>query len=169
MRRKSFIALGVCIIMALVVISIYHVNNSITHKINPDRYTNHYKNDLKVYIESSGVMNHQLVVYGWAINKGVTYKYTNYAIGTFRAVYNNNLVVLVDRQNNVYSIPTKAIDRIDVSRKMNDAIDYRNCGFIARVNISSFKSGQKYRVGVILTPLHQKQGYLIMTDKEVAL
>jgi hypothetical protein len=69
----------------------------------------------------------------------------------------------------VYSVPTKAINRIDVSRKMNDGIDYRTCGFIARANVSSFNSGQKYRVGVILTPLNQKKGYLIITDEELAL
>jgi hypothetical protein len=85
---------------------------------------------------------------GWIIKKGVIIKQ-----------YNTQLVLFNQNNNKGYVLPLKRLNRVDVTKAMNDNINYDSSGFNAKIDHKYMKNG--FRIGFIYN-INQKD-YLIKT------
>ncbi len=170
MKYKSIIYLILSLLVSIVVIFIYQFDNFRIKKVDSID-TKYIEKDSEQYLMNiDDIVNGEkyIEIDGWALEKGVINKYFNWVSGEGEAVYNNNQVVLVDDNDNVYSLNTISSPRADVIESIGDGIDYSKCGFKALAKKSKLKSNTTYKVGVILTTL-EKEKILIVSEKEIEL
>lgn len=73
------------------------------------------------------------IIKGWLVRRGITYNSYNYGDDTYRSDVYNYMHLCMVKGDSVYIFPTKLELRSDVSNYINDGIDYRYCGFRARI------------------------------------
>lgn len=152
--------------MSTIAVLFYIIGLSSVKKIEPVTATS--SQTLECNIENVSYLNKSVSISGFAINKGSLQNVHNWILGDFKSVYNNNSIVLVDEDNNCYELKTQSFARPDVTKSVNDGIDYRNCGITAKVMYSSLSKGRVYRVAVISEDQSGKKE-MVFSDKEVRI
>lgn len=112
--------------------------------------------------EVKKIKNGDVIIKGWFACRGVSYATYNYGDDTYRNdVYNYMNLCLVDGAS-IYVLPTKLELRQDVSNYLNDGLDYRYCGFRARICDANTMLTKSTKLGMIVkTPDGSKCIYLL--------
>lgn len=102
---------------------------------------------------------------GYVLEKGKTETVYNYGWGrTVDAAYINLKVALIDEMGNVLILPTKAVANPEVTKMINDGVNYDYSSFLAKINKSRIDESKKYQIGIIYTKIDHTE-YLCITDK----
>ena len=168
MIKKSVIYLVASLLISLIFIGVYQIDNFRVEKVDISTLKTLDKDNDQYIMNIDRVSENEdyIEVDGWAIEKGVTNEYFNWVSGKDKAVYNNNQVVFQDEDGNVYAINTISQDRADVNSEINDNINYAKCGFKGLVKRSKLKENKNYKLGVIIMTL-DKEKILIMSEEEI--
>ena len=128
---------------------------------------NTYENTDNIYYDVTDIKNDDeyLKIYGWAINKGVTYDFYNWIIKDGKSVYINTTIALV-KADMVYEIYTTTDYGVMINDIINDGIDYRNSGFVSIVDTSTFKIAGEYNVAIIITTINGDK-LITITDEVI--
>lgn len=105
------------------------------------------------------------LVEGYGLEKGKTETVYNYGWGrTVDAAYINSKVALIDEMGNVLILPTKAVDNPEVTKVINDGVNYDYSSFLAKIHRKRIDESKKYQIGIIFTKMDNTE-YLCVTDK----
>lgn len=73
------------------------------------------------------------LIQGWCVQPGITYPFYNYGEDNYANGVYNNIHVGYLSEDQVHIVPTRLEQREDVNQIMDDGIDYKYCGFQARI------------------------------------
>ena len=102
---------------------------------------------------------------GWCILKNVRYGYFNYGNNkTSSNVYNNMHLCIIDA-NKVYILPTKLEKRQDVNEFINDGIDYKYCGYRAKLNNNYISLISEHSWRIILKNIDGEESIYFLAEQ----
>ena len=167
MKNKSVFIFLISIFISLAFVFIYIADNSKLKETDVSDAIK-YNENIQMKIESINYVENYVEVTGWAIDKGKTYDYYNWVCGKGSGVYINNTIVLEDSNGTYFTINTTSCEKAGINEKINDGIDYRNCGIRASIKVSKLKKDETYKIGVIIRDIDGNES-LAMSDKELHL
>lgn len=84
--------------------------------------------------------------------------------------YIKNQIVLLDEKNNeLYGINTVSIDRSDVSEILNSEIDFGKCGFKGTVKMNKISSDTQYTVGIMMENNNNDEKLVKLSERKIGV
>lgn len=162
---KVVLILGIVISMAIIQIYIWD-NSNVKYIGNLKEFNlvSNGKHDVIGEIDKIEEEEKYITIEGWGVNTKKI-DYFNYVIGEGKGIYINNTVILVDEDEKAFAINTISVNREDISKMINDGVDYTKCGFKGKLKKSKLPKGI-YKLGILVEGIDgEKQ--IIISDKEI--
>lgn len=154
-KRIVFGITTIAVLFILALLLIFIIENKYVVKRNKHNYKLGNVSELTYDIESIEDYENQKgkIISGWIIEKNKRYSFFNYGSDYHGVgIYNNyKLCLIID--DNVYIFPTKLESRDDITKKINDGINYDRCGFTAYVNNKYTDMLDKGKIGVVISDM----------------
>lgn len=119
--------------------------------------------DITYSIEQEEILDDgNYVIGGWLVENGRTYEAYNYGMdATANIAYSNTTICFIDGDN-IYELPTKLVQRDDVTELINDSINHKNSGFVAMFNTEKYNYSADMALGAITKdPNGEERLYII--------
>ncbi len=167
-KKRTYEIFLMCTLLALIgvmviLMSIFNSEISEIKVRNLEDYEMGDADDISFCIDQQMVNDeNKYVVSGWLVENGKTYEAYNYGMDlTANIAYNNTKVCLI-QDDSVLVLPTKMVQRDDVTDIIQDNFSHKNSGFVSCVDSEKLNMEADATLGAITTDPYGKETLYIL-------